>query len=230
MSMAKTINKVPVLVGVCYKFVGNRMLFQRRREANNLVLEGATPQQVDKALFDFGFPMGPFTMSDLAGLDIGWGKETSTGSTVREVLCELGRRGQKTNAGFYDYEPGSRVPKPSPVVEKIIREFSEKQGYEQREFSDEEIVARCIYPMINEGARILEEGIAIRASDIDVIWVYGYGWPVYRGGPMYYADQVGLENVLATIRQFESRLGEDWKPADLLVRLIEQGKGFRDVS
>ncbi|MBW2369305.1 MAG: enoyl-CoA hydratase/isomerase family protein [Deltaproteobacteria bacterium] len=230
MAMSKRIGKVAVLVGVCPYFVGNRMLHGRGREAGKLLLEGALPHQVDKVLFDFGFPMGQFAMADMAGLDIGWKKETSNSETIRDVLCEMDRRGQKTSAGFYDYDPGSRIPKPSPVVEKVLREFSEKAGLLQREFSDEEILARCIYPMINEGAKILEEGIAIRPGDIDVIWVTGYGWPVYRGGPMYYADQLGLDKVLAAIREFEAQAGEEWKPAGLLVKLAEAGKGFKDFT
>jgi len=230
MSLSKRINKIAVLVGVCFRFVGNRMLACRIRESYNLALEGALVQEVDKAQVDFGFAMGQFAMNDLAGMDIGWSKGTSTGFPLRDALCEMGRLGQKTNAGFYDYDPGTRFPKPSPVIEKMIAEFAQKQGYEKHNYTDEQIIARNVYAMINEGAKILEEGIAIRASDIDVIWIFGYGWPIYRGGPMYYADQVGLENVLAGLREFESRYGESWKPADLLVRLVEEGKGFKDFT
>ena len=217
-----------MLVGVCPGFVGNRMLSQRQREAQKLILEGAMPWDVDRVLYDFGFPMGPFAMSDLAGLDIGWSKETSKSSTIREVLCEMDRRGQKTGAGFYDYDE-NRAAKPSPVTEKIILEFSEKQGMERRKISDDEILERCIYPMINEGAKILEEGKAIRASDIDIVWINGYGWPVYRGGPMFYGDMVGLDKVLDKMKEFQAKFGDDFKPAALLEKLVAEGKGFKDL-
>ncbi len=226
MSLAKRIKKVPACVGVCPGFVGNRILFQRQAQGQQLILEGALPQQVDKVLVDFGLPMGVFQMSDLAGLDIGWSAETSKGETIRDVLCEQDRRGQKTGAGYYDYDE-KRNPSPSADVEKIILEFSEKAGLERREVSDDEILERCLYPMINEGAKILDEGIAIRASDIDVIWVYGYGWPVYRGGPMHYANSVGLDKVVATLRQYREATGDEaFEPAPLLVKLAEEGKGF----
>jgi 3-hydroxyacyl-CoA dehydrogenase len=229
MAFARRIRKTAVLVGVCPGFVGNRILFKRQDQANRLILEGALPHQVDKVLYDFGLPMGPFQMSDLAGLDIGWSRETSKGESVRDVLCEQGRRGQKTGAGFYDYDE-QRNPSPSPLVEKIILEFSGKAGIARRDISDQEILERCIYPMINEGAKILEEGIAIRASDIDVTWVYGYGWPVYRGGPMHYADSIGLDNIVAALRKYREQTGDSvWEPAPLLVKLAEQGKGFADL-
>lgn len=230
MAVSRQLRKVPVLVGVCHGFVGNRMLFGRQREAQKLILEGALPQQVDKVLFDFGLPMGPFAMSDLAGLDIGWSADTSTGSTLRERLCEAGRRGQKTSAGYYDYESGNRTPQPSGEVEKIILEFSANRGINRRDISDDEILARCIYPMINEGAKILEEGIAIRSSDIDVVWVYGYGWPVYRGGPMFYADTVGLQKIVETMRSFQSQPGDDWEVSPLLAKLAAQGTTFIDYK
>lgn len=228
MKLAKTIGKVGVLVGVCHGFVGNRMLAQRQREANKLILEGAMPWDVDRVLYDFGLPMGPFAMSDLAGLDIGWSRETSKGETVREILCEMDRRGQKTGAGFYDYDE-KRNATPSPVTERIILDLAAKKGINRRPISDEEILQRCIYPMINEGAKILEEGKAIRASDIDTVWVNGYGWPVYRGGPMFYGDTVGLPEVLRVMREFEGRHGADFKPAVLLERLVAEGKGFKDL-
>jgi 3-hydroxyacyl-CoA dehydrogenase len=213
-------------VGVCPGFVGNRILFQRQAQGQQLILEGAMPEQVDKVLVDFGLPMGVFQMSDLAGLDIGWSAETSRGETIRDVLCEAGRRGQKTGAGYYDYDE-RRNPSPSSEVEKIILEFSATAGHQRREISDQEILERCLYPMINEGARILEEGIAIRASDIDVIWVYGYGWPLYRGGPMHYANSIGLDTVLATLNRYFEQTGDDvWKPAPLLTRLVEEGGSF----
>ncbi|MGZ5935465.1 MAG: 3-hydroxyacyl-CoA dehydrogenase NAD-binding domain-containing protein, partial [Rhizomicrobium sp.] len=201
MKLAKTIGKIAVLVGVCPGFVGNRILGARGREAQKMVLEGAMPWDVDRVLYDFGFPMGPFAMSDLAGLDIGWVKEKSHGETIRDVLCEADRRGQKTGAGYYDYDE-NRNAKPSPVTEKIIKDFVAKSGKNPRTIGDAEILERCIYPMINEGAKILDEKKAIRPSDIDVVWVNGYGWPVYRGGPMHYGDSIGLDKVLTKMKEF----------------------------
>jgi len=229
MKLAKTIGKVAVLVGVCPGFVGNRMLAQRTREANALVLEGAMPWDVDRVLYDFGFPMGPFAMGDLAGLDIGWVKEQSKSSTLREVLCEMDRRGQKTGAGFYDYDE-NRNAKPSPVTEKVIQDFRAKQGINPRQISDDEILQRCLYPMVNEGAKILEEKKAIRASDIDTVWLNGYGWPVYRGGPMYWGEQIGLDKVLAGMKDFQAKIGEQFKPSALLEKLVAEGKKFSDVK
>jgi 3-hydroxyacyl-CoA dehydrogenase len=228
MALAKTIGKVAVLVGVGPGFVGNRMLAQRTRESQALVMEGALPWQVDKVIYDFGFPMGPFAMGDLAGLDIGWSAETSKSSTIREVLCEQGRRGQKTGAGYYDYDE-NRNAKPSPVTEQIIKDFQTKAGINPRQISDEEILERQIYPMINEGAKILDEGKAMRASDIDVVWLNGYGWPAYRGGPMYYADQIGLKVVLDKMKEFQAKNGDQFKPAALLERLAAEGKTFASV-
>jgi 3-hydroxyacyl-CoA dehydrogenase len=224
-ALAPKIGKVGVTVGVCHGFVGNRMLAERQREAGKLILEGATPWAVDRVLTDFGLPMGPFAMSDLAGLDIGWSAETSKSGSIRDILCEKGRRGQKTGAGFYDYD-AERNAKPSSDVEKIIRDSAAAKGVAQREISDAEILERCIYPMINEGAKILEEGKAQRASDIDVVWVYGYGWPVYRGGPMFYADTVGLKTVLAKLKEFQAKFGDDFKPAALLEKLAAEGGAF----
>ena len=224
MALSRRLGKVPVLVGVCHGFVGNRMLFARQREANRLILEGAPAHEVDAVLYEFGLPMGPFAMADLAGLDLGWNAETSTGSTIRERLCEAGRRGQKTGAGYYDYEPGSRVPKPSPVVDGIIRKFAEERQLRRRDdIGRDEIFERLVYPMINEGAKILDEGIALRASDIDVVWVYGYGWPVYRGGPMFHADEVGIERIVARMKELEAAHGEEWRPAALLERVASEG-------
>jgi 3-hydroxyacyl-CoA dehydrogenase len=229
MKLAKQIGKVAVLVGVTPGFVGNRILGQRQREAQKLVLEGAMPWDVDRVLYDFGFPMGPFAMSDLAGLDIGWVKENSKGETIRDVLCEMDRRGQKTGAGYYDYDE-NRNAKPSPVTEKIINDFIAKSGANPRKISDEEILERCIYPMINEGAKILEGGKAIRPSDIDVVWVNGYGWPVYRGGPMFYGDQVGPDKVLAKMQEFQAKMGDTFKPAALLEKLVAEGRKFSDIK
>ncbi|OYX06289.1 MAG: 3-hydroxyacyl-CoA dehydrogenase [Caulobacter vibrioides] len=228
MKLSKTIGKVPVLVGVCYGFVGNRMLAQRQREAQKLILEGAMPWDVDRVLYDFGLPMGPFAMSDLAGLDIGWDPAKTSSSTVREVLCEMDRRGQKNGKGFYDYDE-NRNAKPSPVVEEVIRDFAEKRQIQRREITDQEILERCLYPMVNEGAKILEEGKAIRASDIDIVWINGYGWPVYSGGPMFWGELVGLDKVLAKMKQFHAEFGDDFKPSALLERLVAEGKGFKDA-
>ena len=229
MKLAKQIGKVAVLVGVTPGFVGNRILGQRQREAQKLVLEGAMPWDVDRVLYDFGFPMGPFAMSDLAGLDIGWVKEKSHGETIRDVLCEMDRRGQKTGAGYYDYDE-NRNARPSPVTEKIIHDFIVKSGANPRKISDEEILERCIYPMINEGAKILDEGKAIRPSDVDVVWVNGYGWPVYRGGPMFYGDQVGPDKVLAKMQEFQATMGDTFKPAALLEKLVAEGRKFSDIK
>ena len=229
MQIAKKIGKIAALVGVCPGFVGNRILAARGREAQNLINEGAMPWEVDKALYDFGFAMGPFQMSDLAGLDIGWVAENSKGATIRDRLCELDRRGQKNGKGYYDYDE-NRVGSPSPVTEEIVREFALKSGAAQRTFTADEIIERLVYPMINEGAKILEEGKAIRPSDIDIIWINGYNWPVYRGGPMFYADLVGLPNVLAKLREFEASMGGAWKPAALIETLVAEGKRFQDLK
>ncbi|MFM1959547.1 MAG: hypothetical protein RL588_1064 [Pseudomonadota bacterium] len=228
MKLAKQIGKIAALVGVCPGFVGNRILAQRQREAQKLVMEGAMPWDIDRVLYDFGFPMGPFAMSDLAGLDIGWVKERSKGESIRDVLCEMDRRGQKTGAGYYDYDE-NRNAKPSPVTEKIINDFIVKTGANPRKVSDEEILERCIYPMINEGVKILEEGKAIRSSDIDVVWQNGYGWPVYRGGPMWYGDQIGAAKVLEKMKEFQAKMGDDFKPAALLEKLVAEGKKFSDL-
>jgi 3-hydroxyacyl-CoA dehydrogenase len=227
MQVAKKIGKIAALVGVCPGFVGNRILGARGREAQKLIMEGAMPWDVDRALYEFGFAMGPFQMSDLAGLDIGWVKETSKGETIRDRLCELDRRGQKTGAGYYDYD-ANRTPSPSPVTEAIIKEFAAKGGANLRTFTQDEIIERLIYPMINEGAKILEERKAIRASDIDIIWINGYNWPVYRGGPMFYADQIGLPKVVEKLREFEAQMGPVWTPAPLLLQLASEGKRFQD--
>ena len=229
MQMARKIGKIAALVGVCPGFVGNRMLAQRQREAQALMLEGAKVQDIDRVLYDFGFPMGPFAMSDLAGLDLGWTRETSTGATMRDKLCERDRRGQKTGAGYYDYD-AKRNATPSPVLEQLIAELAAQKGIVQRAVSDDEILERCIYPMINEGAKILEEGKAIRASDIDIVWINGYGWPIYRGGPMFYGDTVGLPKVLEKMRGFEAKFGADFKPAKLLEKLVAEGKRFQDLA
>jgi 3-hydroxyacyl-CoA dehydrogenase len=204
------------------------MLGARQEEANKLILEGAMPWDVDRVLYDFGLPMGPFAMADLAGLDLGWVRERSIGSNIREILCEMDRWGQKTSAGFYDYDAG-RKASPSPVVEQAILDFSAKQGMTRRAVSDQEILERCLYPMINEGVKILEEGIAARASDIDVVWINGYGWPAYRGGPMFYADTVGLPHVVSRLKAFEADHGAAFKPAPLLEKIAAQGGRLSEV-
>ncbi|MCC5901836.1 MAG: enoyl-CoA hydratase/isomerase family protein [Halomonas sp.] len=237
MAIAKRIKKVGVLVGNCYGFVGNRMLHRRGAEAIQLVNDGATPQQVDKVLTDFGFPMGQFAMSDLAGIDVGYRIRQERRKAGEEVpptwmdkLAEQGRFGQKTQAGTYRYEEGSRKPIPDPEVETLIRQFREEQGITARTIDDLEILERCLYVMINEGAKILEEGIATRALDIDITWIYGYGFPAYRGGPMFWADQQGLEQILDGIRRFHAQPGgEQWRPAPLLERLVAEGKRFAEL-
>jgi len=229
MTIGRRIGKVPVLVGVCYGFVGNRMLHQRGLQAEKLILEGAAPHQVDRVLTDFGFPMGPFAMSDLAGLDVGWRIRKGRGvkAPVADRICELGRFGQKTGAGYFKYEKGDRTPVPDLEVEKIIVDVATSMGITRRAISDEEILQRLLYPMVNEGAKILDEKIAIRASDIDVIWVYGYGWPVYRGGPMFWADSIGLRALRDRLLEFKTQSGDAfWTPAPLLDRLATEGKGF----
>ena len=224
MGIGRTIGKTPVLCGVCHGFVGNRMLFMRGIEAEKMILEGAAPSRIDQVLFDFGLPMGPFAMSDLAGLDIGWDESTSSGSTVRELLCESGRRGQKNGQGYYIYDAETRAATPDPEVEQIIKAFAGRQGVEQREISDQEILERCLYPMINEGAKILAEGIAIRGSDVDVVWINGYGWPMYTGGPMFWADTVGLAEVADRINHYGSTLGgEHWSISPLIEEIVAQG-------
>ena len=224
MAIGKQIGKVTVMARVCPGFIGNRMLSQRRFEADRLILEGATPEQVDTVLYDFGLPMGPYAMSDLAGLDIGWKAETSSSSTVRELMCESGRRGQKNGRGYYLYDPETRARTADPEVVEMIRAFAESKGHEQREVTDQEVLERCMYPMVNEGAKILDEGVAIRGSDVDVVWVNGYGWPVYRGGPMFWADSVGLPEVADRIRRYGETLGgSHWELSPLLARLADDG-------
>jgi 3-hydroxyacyl-CoA dehydrogenase len=228
MKLARRIGKIAVLVGVCPGFVGNRILGARQREANKLIMEGAMPWDIDRVLYDFGFPMGPFAMSDLAGLDIGWVKERSKGETIRDVLCEMDRRGQKTGAGWYDYDE-ARNAKPSPVTEKILHDFIVKSGANPRHIGDEEILERCLYPMVNEGAKILSEKKAIRPSDIDVVWENGYGWPVYQGGPMWWGDYTGLDKILGKLKEFQGAMGDAFKPAPLLEQLVADGKKFQDL-
>ena len=220
--LAKAIGKVGVVVGVAYGFVGNRMLAARSAEADKMVMEGAFPWDIDKVLVKFGFPMGGFAMWDLAGLDLGWVKEESHGETLRDLLNEAGRKGQKTGGGYYDYD-AARKATPSPVAEKLLTDLWAKKGITPRKIPEQEILERSLYPMINEGAKILEEGKASRASDIDIVWLYGYGFPAWRGGPMFYADSIGLDTVLAGVRKY------GWPASALLEKLVAEKKKFSDL-
>ncbi|MGK5011853.1 3-hydroxyacyl-CoA dehydrogenase NAD-binding domain-containing protein [Janthinobacterium sp. MDB2-8] len=235
LALSKKLKKTGVVSGVCDGFIGNRMIEQYSRQAGFLLEEGCLPEQVDKAVEKFGFAMGPFRMGDLAGNDIGWAirkrrtveKPDVTYSKTADLLCELGRYGQKTGAGWYDYKAGDRKAYPSEQVNAMIVQHSADIGVARRKISDQEIVERLVYALVNEGARILEEGIALRASDIDMVYLTGYGFPLFRGGPMFYADTVGLPNVLDTIGAYaKGRHGEAWTPAPLLVKLAGEGKGF----
>ncbi len=207
MALAKKIKKVAVVAGVCHGFIGNRMLMPRQVEANKLLMEGATPEQIDRVHVAFGMPMGPFQMSDLAGVDIGWHRDPTRIENIRDALAAEGRWGQKTGKGFYDYDE-KRNPTPSPRVAEIIEEFRSKSNLQKREISDEEIIEKTLYTMVNEGALILEEKMAQRASDIDVVWIYGYGWPVYRGGPMFWADTEGLKKIVAGLEKHGFKVAE----------------------
>jgi 3-hydroxyacyl-CoA dehydrogenase len=237
MRLSKTLGKVGVLVGVCDGFVGNRMYHTYTRQASFLLEEGALPQQIDRAIYDFGFPMGPFAVGDLAGLDVSWRVRQRRAQTrpkderyspIADRICEIGRFGQKAGAGWYRYEPSSRTPIPDPEIERLIVSVSKELGIERRPIDDQEILERCVYTLVNEGAKILEEGIALRASDIDVIWIYGYGFPIYRGGPMFYADQVGLKVIYDTLSRLSDTHGELLRPAPLLEQLAKQNKGFHE--
>ena len=236
LQLAKQIKKVAVVSGVCDGFIGNRMLARYGAAAQGLINAGALPQQIDGALQKFGLAMGPFRMGDLAGLDIGWAtrkrKAVEAGVEMKPIvadkLCEAGRFGQKTGAGWYRYEAGNRTPLPDSVTEQLIADYRAAHGITPRKISDEEIVERCIFALVNEGARILEEGIAARASDIDLVYLNGYGFPLHRGGPMLYADTVGLPQAVRSLRRFAAEPGADasWQPAPLLVRLAEEGRSF----
>lgn len=232
-TIARKIAKVPAVVGVCDGFVGNRMLAQRGKQAEKLLFEGALPQQVDAVVTKFGMPMGPFAMGDLAGLDIGWRSRKDRGikSEIADALCEAGRFGQKTGKGYYKYEAGSRSALPDPEVEKLIDETLLRLGRKKRVVSDDEILERMMYPMINEGAKILEEGIAARPSDIDVVWLYGYGWPIYRGGPMFWADSVGLKHIADRLAFYAKETNDpSLEPAPLLKKLAAEGKTFASLA
>jgi 3-hydroxyacyl-CoA dehydrogenase len=233
MAVARKINKVAALVGVCDGFVGNRIMRARGMQSERLLIEGALPQQIDKVLVDFGFPMGPYAVTDMGGgIELGWRRRQETGAKnfIGDSLAERGRFGQKAGKGFYHYEPGSRAPLPDPEVEEIIKEASRREGVERRAIPDTEIFERLIYPMINEAAKILEEGKALRASDIDVIWVYGYGWPLWRAGPMFYADLVGLKKIRDRMLELQKHHGDVFKPAPLIERLVAEGKGIADYK
>ncbi|MCB2046053.1 MAG: 3-hydroxyacyl-CoA dehydrogenase, partial [Novosphingobium sp.] len=220
LDLAKAIRKVAVVARVCYGFIGNRMLSVRRVETEALLLAGASPYDLDRVVEGFGMAMGPCRIGDLAGLDLGWTPENSTGNTVKERLCEMDRRGMKNGAGFYDYVDGK--PQESPAVLTMIDAFRAEKGVTPRSFGDEEILQHMLYPMMNEGAKILEEGIALRASDIDVVWLFGYGWPRWTGGPMFLADQIGLPAIVEALE----RMGPGHEPAALLRRLAAEGSSF----
>ena len=222
MDITHRMNKVPVVCGVCYGFIGNRMLMQRQNAALAMLLEGASPEQIDAIHTSFGMPMGPFQMADLAGLDTGWHRDSTRIDSVPDALCARGRWGQKTNAGYYDYmEP--RKPVPSPVTAAIIADFRAKSAYPVHPIGDEEIVSRTFYTMINEGARILEEGIAQRASDIDAVWVFGFGWPAARGGPMFWADRLGLDAVIEALEHYRLKMPVSFEVSPLLRACARSG-------
>jgi 3-hydroxyacyl-CoA dehydrogenase len=237
MKIAKRLNKVGVLVGNCFGFVANRMIAYYMREAYLLLEEGATVPQIDQALVAFGMPVGPFGMQDIAGIDVGArirqylrsiGKERAEGpqSVVPDWLFDMGRYGQKTGAGWYRYEAGSRTPVPDPLIDELARKAADERGVTRRTMTDDEIVARIMTALANEGANILDEGYALRPGDIDVIYVYGFGFPRHRGGPMYYADTVGLKTVLDRVRSYSAKFGDYWRPAPLLERLAASGGTF----
>jgi 3-hydroxyacyl-CoA dehydrogenase len=219
MKLSTTIGKVAAVSGVCPGFIGNRMLSKRQEQANELIMEGANYWEVDDVLLEFGFPMGPFQMGDLAGIDIGWHRDPTKVTTIREALCAKERFGQKNGKGFYDYDE-ARNRTPSDEVKAIIADFAAKEGREQREISKDEIRERLLYPMVNEGAKILDEGMAQRASDIDVVWINGYGWPLYTGGPMFWADTIGLDTVVAGLERHGLPVSE------FLRKKAETGKRF----
>lgn len=239
MKLGKTLGKVAVLSGNAPGFIGNRMLAGYTRQAGEIILQGATPYQVDKVMQEFGMPMGPFQMNDLVGLDLGWRARKLAGmkpadvpitARVADKLCEMERFGQKTNRGYYIYPEGSRAGQPDPEVVKLVEETSAELGIERREIDDDEVLKRCLYPLINEGARILEDGIAIRPCDIDIVYINGYGFPEVVGGPMFWADKQGLDNVYRDIVKFQEQYGDFWKPAPLLERLAKEGKTFASLQ
>ena len=240
MKLGRQLNKIAVLSGNAPGFIGNRMLAGYTRQAGEIILQGATPYQVDNALLQFGMPMGPFQMNDLVGLDLGWRARKLSGmkpedvpitARVADKLCEMDRYGQKNNRGYYIYPEGSRAGQADPEVVALVEETSAELGIERRSIEDEEVLKRCLYPLINEGARILEDGIAIRPCDIDIVYINGYGFPEVTGGPMFWADQIGLENILADIKGFQKEYGGTiWEPAPLLERLVAEGKTFASLQ
>ncbi len=237
MALGKKLGKVSVVAGNCPGFIGNRMLGGYRRQADLMSLQGASPAQIDKVIFDFGLAMGPFAMADMVGLDLGWrarkmmGGSNEVTARVPDELCELGRFGQKNGKGYYRYEAGDRTPYPDAEADEVIKRVSESLGYTRANFSDDEILKRCMYPLVNIGAKLLEEGHALRAGDIDTVYVNGYGFPACIGGPMWFADSNGLDNVLADIERFYEETGDDvWKPAELLKKLVAEGKNFASLD
>lgn len=232
MAVGKAIGKMPVYSGNCDGFIGNRMVAKRSAQAERLLQQGALPQQVDAALTNLGFPMGPLTTNDMSGLDIGYSirKRRGTPFPIADAIVESGRLGQKTGAGYYRYEPGDRTPYPNPETEALILATSERLGIARREIAEPEMVERLLFPLINEGARILEEGIALRASDVDLVWINGYGWPRHLGGPMFHADEAGLANIVARLREMAAETPGDpsLQPAGLLVELAQKGQSFSE--
>ena len=235
MAIGKKLKKAAVVSLNAPGFIGNRMLFRYTAQANMLLLEGALPHQIDQALESFGLNMGPFRMMDLVGLDLGWrarklgGKESPLHAKIGDELCEQDRYGQKSSAGYYNYSEGSRAPNPAPENEEIYFKISEENGFTRREISDEEILDRCILALVNEGAKILEEGVAQRASDMDIVYINGYGFPVWRGGPMFYANSLGLDKVLEKLKGFQEIDSDFWKPADLLEKLAKDKLKFGEA-
>jgi 3-hydroxyacyl-CoA dehydrogenase len=239
LDLARKLGKIGVVVGNCFGFVGNRMLYSYGRENQLLLLEGAAPEYIDRVLTDWGMAMGPNAVGDLAGLDVGYKVRRERRDLpddprfyrIADRLAELGRFGQKTGKGMYRYEQGSREPVPDPEVQALIRDEARRLGVPQRDISETEIIERCIYGLVTEGARILEDGISHRASDIDVVWINGYGFPRYRGGPLNFADTIGVKKVYWTIREFEKRFGpEYWTPPQLLRKLAEENGRFGDIG
>ena len=237
MALGKRLGKVSVVAGNCPGFIGNRMIGGYGRQANLMILEGALPSRIDEVIYNFGLAMGPFAMADMVGLDLGWRARKMVGGSndlitrIPDGLCDLGRYGQKNGKGFYRYEPGDRTPLPDPEADEIIRKVAEELGRPQKSFSDDEILKRCIYPLVNIGAILLDEGHALRAGDIDTVYVNGYGFPAHVGGPMWYADTQGLDNVLADIERFYEESGDDvWRPSNLLRKLVSEGRNFASLD
>jgi len=239
MPLAKRLGKIPVVSGVCHGFIGNRMLQVYQREANRLLQEGATITQIDQAIFDFGLPMGPFAVRDLAGIDVGWRMRKAFGigraqdprySAVPDLLCQRDQFGQKTGIGFYVYQDGRKATGENPLVAELAAAEAKELGIARRAIDDAEIVERCIFAMINEGANLLDEGIAQRPSDIDIVWLNGYGFPAYRGGPMFYGDTIGIGTLVSRLEEFANAHGPEWSPAPLLTRLHQDDKTLTSLN